>query len=132
MEEIAGGQTFQATAIGIHLIQMFVIRILTRFATVGGKINGPGSRIHLHYLLYVPRSFGNPVLQIPFVIVQVQVCPTVTLAPLDKFLAFVEYLNRAGFLIGIHPFLHNRYDGILTDRIGTDIDAMQVTAAAGS
>ena len=110
---------------------MFVIRILSRFTTVGGEINGAGSFVYLHHLLHVPRSFGNAVLQVSFIIIQIQVCPTVTLTPLDKFLASVEYLNRTSFLVGIHPFLHNRYDGILTDRIGTDIDAMQVTAAAG-
>ena len=110
MEEVSLCQQLQSAAIGIYPIQMFVIRILTLFTAVGKEINGTGSLVYLQDFFHMPGAFGNPVLQISFFIIQVQMCPAVALAPLDELLSTVEHVNRTGFLIRIHPLFYHRYD----------------------
>ena len=79
----------------------------------------------------MPWSFGNSVFQISLVIIQIKVCPTVTLAPLDKFFSSIDYMYRTCFLISIHTLLHNRNYRVFTYCICTNIYTMQVPAISG-
>ena len=69
MEEFSVSQLFQSAAVHIDLIEMFIIRILIFLTSVGYKIYGASSLIHLHHTLYVPRAFRDTVLQVSLVIV---------------------------------------------------------------
>ena len=131
MEIVSLRQPSQTASVGIHSVKVFIIGILVLLTPVRHEIDGTGGLIHLQHTFHMPRSRSDPVLQISLVVIQIQMRPSVTLTPLDEFLASVEHMNRTRFLIGIHPFLHNRNDGILTDSIGAHIYAMKVTAAAG-
>ena len=69
VEELPVCQLFQSTAVHIHLVEMLVIRILAFLTSVGYKIYGTSSLVHLHHTFYVPRAFRDAVLQVSFVIV---------------------------------------------------------------
>ena len=69
MEIFAFGQELQSASVGIHFIQVFVVRIFVRFASVGGEVDGTGGRVYLYDTLYVPRSFGDAVFQVSLVII---------------------------------------------------------------
>lgn len=58
-------------------------------------------------------------------------CPSVALAPLHEFLSSGNRSERTHFLIGVHAFLYNRNNGVAADGVGTDVNAVQVTAGAG-
>ena len=57
--------------------------------------------------------------------------PTVSFAPLDQFLAITYGCQWADFLVCIHTFFDNRTNRILSDRIRTDVNTMQVTTRTG-
>ena len=69
VEVFAFGQELQSASVGIYFIQVFVIRIFVRFASVGSEVDGAGGRVYLHDTLYVPRPFGDAVFQVSLVII---------------------------------------------------------------
>ncbi len=58
--------------------------------------------------------------------------PTVAFAPMDQFFSVINSSQWTEFDIRIHTFFDNRTDRVFTDRISTDVDAMQVTTGTGN
>ena len=51
---------------------------------------------------------------------------------MDQFFSVINGGQRAEFDIRIHTFFDNRTDRVFTDRISTDVDAIQVTTGTGN
>ena len=131
MKIISLCKLLQAASVEVHAVQMFIIWIFVCVLTVCGEIDDAGLFIDLDHILHMPWALCDAVLQISLVVVEVQVSPAVTLAPLDEPLSSVEDLQRTCLLICVHPFFDDRHDAVLTYGICTYIDAVEVAAAAG-
>ena len=130
MEVIALGQSGQSATVYVYFIQMFVIRVFILFLAVCQEIYSACSFVYFQNLLYMPRSFGYTVLQISLVIIEIEMCPSVALAPLDKLLTTVDNVDRASFLIGIHTFFYDRNYRILTYGICTYVYTVKISAVS--
>ena len=128
MEIVARSDLLQTTSIEAHTIQVFVVGILIFLFPVSQEVNDTFGFVHFHDLVYMPGAACDAVLQVTFSVIEVQVRPAVTFAPLDQLLAITYGCQRADFLISIHTFLYNWNNRILSDGIRTDINTMQVTA----
>ena len=128
VEIVARSDLLQTTSIEAHTIQVFVVGILIFLFPVSQEVNDTFGFVHFHDLVYMPGAACDAVLQVTFSVIEVQVRPAVTFAPLDQLLAITYGCQRADFLISIHTFLDNRTDRILSDRIRTDVDTVQVAA----
>ena len=130
MEEIPFGNQLHTRTIQVSPIEMLVIRIFAFFFSVSQEVNYPAAFVHFHNLIHMPRTGSNAVLQVSFAIIQIQMCPTVTFAPMNQFFPVLDGCQRTHFLISIHPFFYQRTNGILSDGIRTNVNAMQVAAGA--
>jgi len=112
MEIIPFRHELQARPVQIRPIQMFVIRILVLFPSVGQEVNHPVLFIHLDNLVYMPGPLRNTVLQVPVSVIQVQMCPSVPFTPMNHLLASVQDSQRTYLLVGVHALFDKRTDGI--------------------
>ena len=117
MEIVPVCELLETASVEIDTVEMLIIRVLVLVLSVGSEIYGAGLLVNLQNALYMPRSLGDSVLHISLTVIQIQMCPAVSFAPLDDFLSVADNAQRTCLLICIHALLDYRYDAVLTDGI---------------
>ena len=132
MEIIAGSKELQARAVEVHLIKMFVVwRSITRLTSIGTEINHFLGLIHTLDILHMPSTLGDAVDQLTSLVVKIEMSPSVAFAPPDETVALVERDKVTRVEVRLrHTLFQYRHDGILSERISTDIHLLEVTAHA--
>ena len=106
MEIIAGSKQLQTRAVEINLIKMFVVWCrITWFTSIGTEIDNFLGLIYALDILYMPCSFSDAVDLLTSLVVNIEMPPSVALAPPDKTVALVERNKVAGVEIRLrHTF----------------------------
>ena len=101
MEEIALVEQLHLATVEAYRVEVLIIWVLALFFAHCGEIYLASLLVHLQNLVNVPSSLGELTLQVTLIIIEVEVCPAVTLAPLDKLLTLAQSRQRSYLDVGI-------------------------------
>ena len=104
-------------AVEADRIEVLVIGVLALLAAHGGEVDRTVLLVHVEDLVYVPRPFGQAAYEVALVVIEVEMSPSVTLAPLYEFLAVADGRERTYLDICIHTLLDKRTQRVLPDRV---------------